>query len=1319
MKRLRLATILVVVSVAVLSTGLVGTAAAQTEISNWTDLQGMQDDPTGDYVLANDLDENTDGYETVVGNGGFETIAPVNADVGYDYFKGTFDGQKHTISGLKIDSSGGFSGLFGRTSGSEVKNVVFEGVNVINRDPDRATGGVIGYNDGVVRNVSVSGSVEGGGHTGGIVGENAGTIEDSYATATVSSRSTEYEYAGGLVGQNTGTVEDSYAASDVSGGNDAGGVVGFNSGGEVRTSYWDTSLTSGSSGGTGLSTEEMTGADAPENMGGFAFTDRWHATDSYPVFAWQNTEPYFGVTIENTNSPVEIGDTLTATASVTNWGADGSGTVTLTDTGFENVQRDSTTISPASGVSEDVDLSWTTDSQNNGNGDITVSSGDDEATETVRVIDPVLSLDIDETMPVDPVDGGSANEITLTATYEDAGTGAPIEGEPVSFSAVRASGSLENRDGSTDGNGEATATYVVGDGDWVQPVELSVVLDDDNSVSRAVAFDVGEPEFAINMVADQSEIQPSGEATVTATVTYEAPFAAGNEQEGETVDFSAGTAEGSLGLTDDTNADGTATTTYTPSERDFGDTVTIMGEVDDVTDTAAVDVLDSVVIEAMDSTTTAGDSGELDVTATDGTGALLEGVTIDVTDDGDLDGISTGETYQTNASGVATFSFADEQSRDATLGFAWGEDTGVEATATVRVTPADPAAVVVSSQPDDATAGEPVSNETSGTLAVDIRDAYDNVVDDATDEVTLDIETGDGTLGGDTTVSATDGVATFSDLSIETADDYTLTAAAGGLTEDRSRSFTVSAAAADSFAVDAPDSITAGDSFVLTVNATDEFGNPASGQTLAGFELDSAFDGSVYSSAVELNETGENETRVAARSVTTVNESHTLTASADALGDESIDIRVDPAAVDSLTAPNVTGTAGFPGTLTVNASDAFGNSLADEGINVTDSGGLGRLAAGNTNRTNETGDAAFEFLENTSGTYSVDLVAVGNTTVTTAANVTIEQAAVDSLSASLAEDSLTTGESTTFTANASFINGTTLDRTETANLTSNDSSVASVDANGTVRAESAGRTELKAELGGKNDTVAVSVSNPPRANPARSSSRRTASRTDDAVDIETNDDGSVSATLSASADEPASIDLGAAVSDESGTRYGRVDLTFSEDTEITFEARPTSRDGLPDGTPTLGDTEDGRTDDNGDTSGDPGRAISYVEFTAASDGVDASDRISAATIEFEVSSDTLDDRDLDVDDVVLNRYDEDASEWTELDTEVVSDGDEAVTYESTTPGFSVFAVGERVAETATDETTESTETADNTPGFGLFTAVVALLGVALLVGRRV
>ncbi len=286
-----------------------------------------------------------------------------------------------------------------------------------------------------------------------------------------------------------------------------------------------------------------------------------------------------------------------------------------------------------------------------------------------------------------------------------------------------------------------------------------------------------------------------------------------------------------------------------------------------------------------------------------------------------------------------------------------------------------------------------------------------------------------------------------------------------------------------------------------------------------------------------------------------------------------------------------------------------------------------------------------------------------------------------------------------------------------------------------------------------NDTATVTVSNPPSDDsPSDDSSSSTPSQNDDdtdedEIDVETHDDGSVSATISASASDPVSVDLGDFLSDEeSETRYERVNLTFDEDTNVTFSARSTSLEELPKDTSPL--DGDGSSEDSTDNASESDRAISYVEFTVSSGGVDASDRISSATVEFEVTTDTLDERGVDAGDVALHRYDADADEWSELDTAVLSEGEQTVTYESTTPGFAMFAVGTVERQSPADESPSNGSTGEQTsdetgddengdeetegqndrdgtdnqgegvPGFGISIALLALAVIAFLASRK-
>ncbi len=104
--------------------------------------------------------------------------------------------------------------------------------------------GLFGYigSGGIVSNVGLdSGSVTGGNNTGGLVGYNKGTISESYSGVSVTGK---YE-VGGLAGWNDGgAIEKSYAIGAVSGtGGDVGGLLGGNYLGAAENVYATGSVT--------------------------------------------------------------------------------------------------------------------------------------------------------------------------------------------------------------------------------------------------------------------------------------------------------------------------------------------------------------------------------------------------------------------------------------------------------------------------------------------------------------------------------------------------------------------------------------------------------------------------------------------------------------------------------------------------------------------------------------------------------------------------------------------------------------------------------------------------------------------------------------------------------------------------------------------------------------------------------------------------------------------------------------------------------------------------------------------------------------------
>jgi hypothetical protein len=151
----------------------------------------------------------------------------------------------------------------------------------------------------------------------------------------------------------------------------------------------------------------------------------------------------------------------------------------------------------------------------------------------------------------------------------------------------------------------------------------------------------------------------------------------------------------------------------------------------------------------------------------------------------------------------------------------------------------------------------PVTSSAGSTITpairVAIQDASGNTVTSATAQVTLAIgaNPGSGTLSGTTMVSAVNGVAVFSNLSIDkTGDGYTLTAASAGLTGATSPPFDILTGSANHLVfLTGPTDRVVGEKFspALEVQVQDLGGNPV--LTLAQITLTSSVTGTLSGTA--------------------------------------------------------------------------------------------------------------------------------------------------------------------------------------------------------------------------------------------------------------------------------------------------------------------------------------------------------------------------------------------------------------------------------------------------------------------------------------
>ena len=199
--------------------------AVNHTISTPEDLDKLRYDMTGDYVLANDIDMTGRNFVP------FGIVNNTTAGK----FTGTFDGQRHTIKGLKYDvSDKGEVGLFSQTDNATIKNLIIEGAYF---KGNANVGGIVGqmYRTTITDCAVLDSYIEGRDHVGAIAGEIAQTkVGDSYEGGTITNcfsdariKTREYQ-AGGMLGTiHCGTVEKNLFTGTVEGreGDNANGIV--------------------------------------------------------------------------------------------------------------------------------------------------------------------------------------------------------------------------------------------------------------------------------------------------------------------------------------------------------------------------------------------------------------------------------------------------------------------------------------------------------------------------------------------------------------------------------------------------------------------------------------------------------------------------------------------------------------------------------------------------------------------------------------------------------------------------------------------------------------------------------------------------------------------------------------------------------------------------------------------------------------------------------------------------------------------------------------------------------------------------------------
>ena len=152
-----------------------------------------------------------------------KTWKPIGDFASNKAFKGTFDGQNHTVSGMQVRkySTNGV-GFFAKTFTATVKNLTVEGK--ITAYGCNYVGGIVGHGYATITNCTFRGTItnNGGYQVGGIAGSGGFTIKDCAVYGDISAES----WVGGIAGnvQDGGAFTNCYVEGTISANSSAYGA---------------------------------------------------------------------------------------------------------------------------------------------------------------------------------------------------------------------------------------------------------------------------------------------------------------------------------------------------------------------------------------------------------------------------------------------------------------------------------------------------------------------------------------------------------------------------------------------------------------------------------------------------------------------------------------------------------------------------------------------------------------------------------------------------------------------------------------------------------------------------------------------------------------------------------------------------------------------------------------------------------------------------------------------------------------------------------------------------------------------------------------
>jgi hypothetical protein len=558
--------------------------------------------------------------------------------------------------------------------------------------------------------------------------------------------------------------------------------------------------------------------------------------------------------------------------------------------------------------------------------------------------------------------------------------GRPVGGQQVTFTVVTGGGEVEPVTVTTNASGEASISWTLGGIAGLQQVRAQATggAAPDNLSVMLTATAAASAATSIEAVSGDAQSATVGSA-VNDSLVVRTLDAEGNPVGGVTVAWAASAGGAVSEASTVTGADGRTGVRWTlgPSAGAQSATATVAGLDGSPVAfgaTATVGSAGKLVVVQQPSTSVA--SGVVfpqqpRVQVQDALGNNVPGagraITAELISGPAGSSLLGSPTVGTNTQGLAIFTNLAISGPAGTyrLNFTGADLSGVTSN-TITLSVGAATKLAFSTQPSNTTSGAAITP----AVRVTVQDALGNTVTTASIPVTVSLASNPSgaSLGGTRTVNAVNGVATFSNLTVDRAGTgYSLGASASGLTGATSSTFDVAAGGASTLTavntVPATTPVGGTVSPAPSVRVTDAGGNPVTGVTVTFTPVGggSVTDGTQLTNAEGIATVGSWTIG------TTPGAQYSLRASASGANEVTFQTTAQAGKLAIVTQPSATAASGEPFAQqpVIQLQDGSGAPVAESGVSVTAtiSSGGGTLGGTTTVTTDAEGRATFTNLE--------------------------------------------------------------------------------------------------------------------------------------------------------------------------------------------------------------------------------------------------------------------------------------------------------------------------------------------------------------------